>query len=104
MSDVGTKRNREYLVESLVEPSKTITEEFETVVVLDVDGLTHVGIKKASDDKNLTLITAEAAVITIPHEDIEDIRNGKSAMPLEVRRGLLTKGFSCQNWRLLETQ
>ena len=91
LSDIGLKRDRAYLLESLVEPNKTITENFETVVVLDVDGKIHVGVTKSSTDEVLSIMNADAIMINIPQADIEEIRRGDSAMPDDVMKHLTLK-------------
>ncbi len=88
LSDVGSQRDRRYLVESLVEPNKTITENFETVVVLDINGNTHIGVPKSSDAEKLAIMTADAELVTIPQADIDEMRRGQSAMPDDVTKHL----------------
>ena len=88
LTTIGSQRDREYLLESLVEPNKVIAENFETVVVLDLDGKIHVGVPKASTDETLSIMTAEAIMVNIPKDEIDEIRRGESAMPNDVIKHL----------------
>jgi quinoprotein glucose dehydrogenase len=47
-------KQRVYLLESIVTPSKTIAKNFETVVIQGVDGRQHTGILKQEDSEKLT--------------------------------------------------
>ncbi|HKB35962.1 MAG TPA: HEAT repeat domain-containing protein, partial [Gemmataceae bacterium] len=81
LAGIGSKQTREYLLESLVEPSKQIARGFETVVLTTSAGKVVSGIIKAEDKKSVRLITAEGKLVTIAVKDIEDRQTGKSAMP-----------------------
>jgi quinoprotein glucose dehydrogenase len=80
-SKIETDKKRDYLLEAIITPSKTIAKNFETVVILDTDGQQHTGILRQEDDQKLTLITAEAKLITISKANIEARKPGKSSMP-----------------------
>ena len=43
LSEIGAKKDRPYLLESIVDPNRTIAENFETVVILDDLGKTISG-------------------------------------------------------------
>ncbi len=88
LSKIGSEKNRQYLMESIVHPNRTIAENFDTVLVLDSDGVTHIGIKQAETDETLTIITAEGVVVEIAKDDIDDITGGKSAMPKDILKNL----------------
>ncbi len=88
LSEIGKQRERALLLESLIEPNKTITENFETVVVVDIDGNTHIGVPKTSTGETLSIITADAIMVHIPQADIEEMRRGQSAMPDDVTEKL----------------
>ncbi|MGI9516864.1 MAG: HEAT repeat domain-containing protein, partial [Pirellulaceae bacterium] len=88
LSDIGKQRERALLLESLIDPNKTITENYETVVVVDIDGNTHIGVPKSSTEETLSIITADAIMVHIPQTDIDDMRRGQSAMPDDVKEKL----------------
>jgi quinoprotein glucose dehydrogenase len=81
LTKIAADKQRDYLLESLVVPSKAIAKNFETVVVLDVEGVTHTGILKHENAEALTLMTPEGKLVTIPQDQIEARKEGKSSMP-----------------------
>jgi quinoprotein glucose dehydrogenase len=81
LTKIAGDKKRDYLLEAIVTPNKTVAKNFETIVVLDVDGQQHTGILRQEDDQILTLITAEGKLVTIPKTNIEARRAGKSSMP-----------------------
>lgn len=85
LSDVGGKKDRGYLLEAIMEPNRTIAEGFQTVIVLDLDGVTHTGIVKFEDDEVLELMNAEGGIVRIAQEDIDARRTGLSSMPPDLK-------------------
>ncbi|MEX2174411.1 MAG: PVC-type heme-binding CxxCH protein [Pirellulaceae bacterium] len=88
LSKISTEKKRDYLLESIVAPSKTIAKNFESVVIRDLDGIVHTGVLKQEDSRQVTLMTAEGKLVTIPLENIEARKPGKSAMPEDVTKYL----------------
>jgi len=84
------KQTREYLLESIVVPNKTIAKGFESVLITTLDGKSVSGVLKGEDEKEVRLMTAEAKPVTVLKADIEDRRATKSAMPDDLV-GKLTK-------------
>ena len=78
------RKVREYLLEAVVLPSKTIAKGFETVIVLTDDGKQHSGVLQAEDDKQLRLITPQGIVETVDKSAIEQRSKGLSAMPADL--------------------
>jgi quinoprotein glucose dehydrogenase len=81
LTGIGMKQNREYLLESIVDPNRQTAMGFSTLVVELKNGLTVVGVLKGEDAKELRLMTAEGNLIVIAKDQIDDRRGGKSAMP-----------------------
>ena len=81
LSKVAAEKKREYLLESIVDPSRTIARGFETVVLTTVDGQAVIGILKSEDDMELRLMTAEGKLVTVAKAEIDERGRGKSAMP-----------------------
>jgi quinoprotein glucose dehydrogenase len=84
LTKIAADKTREYLLESLVEPNKTIAKGFETAVLTLDDGRSVSGIVKSQDAKELTLVTAEAQTLTIPTAEILERNTGQSAMPADL--------------------
>jgi quinoprotein glucose dehydrogenase len=91
LTGVGTRQNREYLLESIVDPNRQIAKGFETVVLTLKNGQTMVGVLKGEDAKEVRLMTAEGKLLVVPREQIDEREAGKSAMPEDVIKKL-TRG------------
>ncbi len=88
LSKIAADKKRDYLLEAFVLPSKTIAKNFESVVIRDLDGVTHTGVLKQETDKAVTVMTAEGRLLTIDKENIEARKPGKSAMPEDLTKHL----------------
>lgn len=86
LTKIAVDKTREYLLEAIVVPNKAIAKNFETVVVLDLDGRQHTGILKAEDEKSLTLMTPEGNLVTVAQDQIEARKTGKSSMPEDLTK------------------
>ena len=72
---------REYLLESIVDPNRTVTKGFETIIVTTTEGRSHAGILKLEDAEKIQILTPEAKLITILKSEIDERASGKSSMP-----------------------
>jgi quinoprotein glucose dehydrogenase len=81
LAGIGSKQKRDYLLESIVDPNKQIAQGYESVVLSLTNGTVVGGILKGEDAKEVKLMTADGAVVTIPKRKIEERTRGKSAMP-----------------------
>ena len=88
LSRIGLDKNREYLLESIVDPNKQIAKGYETAVIATSDGKVYAGIVKGDDNEKLTLQQADGQIITIDSSTIEDRANGKSGMPEDIVKKL----------------
>ncbi|HYV39343.1 MAG TPA: HEAT repeat domain-containing protein, partial [Gemmataceae bacterium] len=88
LTGIGAKQKRDYLLESIVLPDKTIAQGFETVVLTLTDGKTKTGILKSEDKKEVRLMTAEGQLIVVPVAEIDTRSRGPSAMPADLIRQL----------------
>jgi len=91
MTSIGASAQPDYLIESLLLPSKAIKENFNTTVVSTVDGKVLTGIKQRENKDELILRDAEGNDVKIPIKDIEGRADGKSLMPEGLVDGL-TRG------------
>ena len=84
LSLIAPEVTDEFIIESILQPSKQIKEGYETFVILTLDAETFSGIK-VSEDENQIVIRDPANLdqpITILREDIDQIRPGReSNMP-----------------------
>jgi quinoprotein glucose dehydrogenase len=88
LSKISADKQRDYLLEAIVNPSKTIAKNFESVVIRDVDGVAHSGVLKLESDQIVQIMTAEGKLLTIEQDAIEARKPGKSAMPEDLTKHL----------------
>jgi quinoprotein glucose dehydrogenase len=88
LTGIGAKQNREYLLESIVDPNRQIAKGFETVVLSLQNGTFRSGVLKAETPAEVRLITAEGQIVKVPKSQIESRETGKSAMPADVMKHL----------------
>jgi len=88
LSKIAVDKKRDYILESIVLPSRTMAKGFETIMLATDDGLVHSGILKHEDDKIVRLMTAKGETIEVATEAIEDRSKGKSAMPEDLLKHL----------------
>ncbi len=81
LSGVGVTSPTEYLLDSLLEPSKQIKEAYLTLNVVTSDGEIVRGVKVDRDDKRLILRDDKGQKTILAVEDIEAEAEGKSLMP-----------------------
>jgi quinoprotein glucose dehydrogenase len=88
LSKIGQQKERPYLLEAVALPSKTIAKNFETAVLLDFDGKIHTGIVRHEDNQRIDLMTAEGKLVSLKKDEIEQRKEGKSAMPEDLTKHL----------------
>jgi quinoprotein glucose dehydrogenase len=91
LTGIGSKQKREYLLESIVEPSKQIAKGFETVELTLTSGKIVSGVLKGEDAREVRLMTPEGALVVVAKSRIEDRKSGKSAMPEDLVKHLSRK-------------
>ncbi len=88
LNGLGKQHPREYLLESVVLPSKAIAKGFDSVALRLADGRTVSGVLKSDDGKEVKVMTPEGKLITVKADDVEDKKTTKSAMPEDIREKL----------------
>jgi len=91
LTGIIAKKDRAYILESIVLPNKQIAQGFETTLVAKTDGTVVSGIVKAEDAKEVKLMTAEGKLFVIPKTEIDERSRGATAMPEDTIKSL-TKG------------
>jgi quinoprotein glucose dehydrogenase len=91
LSGIGLKRDRKYLMESIVHPNKEIAEGYTQVKVQTDDGVLHVGIVKKETDDYLVLLDADGKEIVLEQDSIEGVKPGQSSMPADLIKQLSKK-------------
>jgi len=95
LAGVGARHPREYLLESLLYPSKQIAQGWETVIVRLKNGDVVSGVLRQETEKDLHLelvdpnnANAKPKPLTIPKQNIDKRKGGQSAMPEDISRSL----------------
>ncbi len=81
LSGIGTSAQLDYLIESVILPSKVVREGFTTAVVSTLDGKTYSGVVQRESATELVLRDPIRDEIVIPVKEIEEKRIGGSLMP-----------------------
>jgi quinoprotein glucose dehydrogenase len=84
LTGIGARKDRSYLLESMVDPSKQIAEGFDSVVLATSDGRVHTGVLRGENEKEVQLVTADGQPEIVSKDSIEDRKRGPSAMPADV--------------------
>ncbi|HMO15836.1 MAG TPA: PQQ-dependent sugar dehydrogenase [Pirellulaceae bacterium] len=84
LTRIGADKDRTYLLRALLDPNAEIAENFSTVLILDLDGRSHVGIVRHQDEVNLHLIDDQGRTSIIPKNEIDVMKETKSAMPADL--------------------
>ncbi len=81
LTGLGKRQNREYLLESLVDPNAKIAAGFETVLVTLKDGSLHAGILKSETEAELLLMQPTGVPEKLQKGQIKSRERGPSGMP-----------------------
>jgi len=82
MRGVATREKREYILESIVDPSAKIAKGFESVAVRTTDGKMFTGILKSEDATKISIMPGDGKLVTIEKADIKTRKNQEeSTMP-----------------------
>jgi quinoprotein glucose dehydrogenase len=88
LTDIGSREPRDYILESIVDPNRKITKNFESAVVALTDGRLVAGIVKLDDGKRLRLQTPQGHYIEVNADEVEDRKAGLSGMPEDLIKHL----------------
>ena len=88
LSKIGKEKDRNYLLEAIVDPNAKVAKGFETVILVTVDGLVHSGILKSEDDRIVQLMTPTGALVSVSKDEIDERANGQSGMPQDLVKNL----------------
>ncbi len=95
LSGVGLKYDRQFLIESVLYPSKQILDGYQQTLVFQNNGTDVSGIIKAETDADLTLVDTNGQKIVVKKKDIESKKTSAvSLMPEGVFTGLKPEEFA----------
>jgi putative heme-binding domain-containing protein len=94
LSGIGGRFSRITIIESILEPSRSVSPGFESVTVALVDGRVLSGVRFAETERALTIGDQEGRVHTIARADIEVLaRQAQSTMPDGLEKRLTPDDF-----------
>jgi putative membrane-bound dehydrogenase-like protein len=107
ISDTRTK-SREYLLTAILDPNRAIDANFFAYTLIDRDGVVHTGVIATETATSVTLKQPEGKTVTIPRDQIEELRStGQSLMPEGLERNITLQQMAdlisfLKNWRYLD--
>jgi quinoprotein glucose dehydrogenase len=90
LTGIGSRNDRQYILESIVFPNKHIAQGFESVVVSLKNETAYAGVLKRETPEILEINSPEDGLIQVKKADIKARERGLSGMPEELRQ-VLTK-------------
>ena len=94
LTGIGDRFSRIHLIESILEPSRTVAPSYETLNIVLSNGRLMSGVKIKDDIKNLTIGDNQGKVHSINKADIEEIRiQPRSTMPDGLEERLTDQEF-----------
>jgi putative membrane-bound dehydrogenase-like protein len=94
LTGAGGRFSRVYLIESILEPSRTIAPSYQTVLVVLKNGRQLMGVKVAEGDKTLILADREGKTHELAKADVEEQRpQSQSTMPDGLEKRLTEQEF-----------
>jgi len=94
LDGVGLKYNREDLMTSILEPSKTIANGYETVLIATNAGKSVSGVFKGESGDGVMYADAEGKMFTVAKKDIDE----KSFSPISMMPNGLNEGMTLQDF------
>lgn len=88
LSGIGSRHDRQYLLEGIVFPNKQIAAGYESLLITLTSGVVYAGIVKSEDDESIKLNSPEDGLVTIKKSEIKSRERALSAMPEEFRQVL----------------
>ncbi len=88
LTEIGTKKSADYLLEAIVAPNAKLAEGFETIIVQTDEGEVISGIIKSQDSEKLTIVKPDGTLISIEQDSIEGTKKGLSSMPNDLLKYL----------------
>ncbi|MEX0670485.1 MAG: PVC-type heme-binding CxxCH protein [Pirellulales bacterium] len=84
LDGISSRRDRAYLLQSILEPSAQIATGYQTTIVVTDEGRAMAGIVQAETPEELVILTADGKQERVSVAAIEDRSQGPSAMPADI--------------------
>jgi putative heme-binding domain-containing protein len=94
LTGLGSRFSRAYIIESILEPGRTVSPSFESASVVLKSGKVFTGIKTAETEASITLVDSEAKKHILARSAIEEVKKHPgSAMPDGLEKRLSEQEF-----------
>jgi putative heme-binding domain-containing protein len=94
LSGLGSRFAKAYIIESILDPSRTVAPSFEQTLVVLTSGKVLSGIKVAETETSLTLVDSQAKKHVLARTDVEEQKKqAGSAMPDGLEKRLTEDEF-----------
>ena len=95
LSFIGTSRTREFILESIIDPSKVIASGYEAIIILTKERKLITGIKKNEDESGFYLIDKNGKELYVPIEVVKKFKTQEiSTMPGNFKDLLATQDMA----------
>ena len=84
LTAIGSRANREHLLESMVAPNARMTPGYENLIIKLKNGESYIGLLKKEELEDIIIESPEDGLLKIPKASIESLDLGLSAMPADV--------------------
>ncbi len=85
----ANRRDRDFLLISLVDPNSVIRKEYVSMIVVTKDGRVLTGLPTARNEAGVTLVNAKNEPVVIPTREIDELHESPvSMMPIDLYRQL----------------
>jgi quinoprotein glucose dehydrogenase len=88
LSGVAVQKDRNYLLESILDPNREIAPGFEAVTVKVKAGTNYTGVVKADSDTTVVIDAGDGAVVHIDKKQVDTRTKGLSPMPQDISKPL----------------
>ncbi|MGL6076326.1 MAG: PQQ-dependent sugar dehydrogenase [Fimbriiglobus sp.] len=80
LSQIGKTRTREHLLESLLEPSRRVEQQYQNYLISTISGRSLTGLVVKKDAKSVTMRDAEGKEFTFAADDIEKLEPSRESL------------------------
>jgi quinoprotein glucose dehydrogenase len=81
LDGIATKKSRQYLLEAILDPNRTIATGYENLIITRKDGTFVAGTLKGVNETAFIIDSPEDGEVTVPRKDVASRKRGLSAMP-----------------------
>lgn len=80
LSDIGKKRTREHILESILEPSRRVEQQYQAHLLRTVSGQSYTGLLVRRDGKGVVMKDAQNKEVRVSADDIESMTPSRQSL------------------------